>query len=124
MAVSLFQPDRRVKPLIATLFVIIACGICTAPVHADPTGTTVMLRAQGKKIHGINWVRLNWRGATSSVVEIYRCFPGPTCETFVPTANDSDYYLSAGTGRARDMYRVCDHDTGACSSIVTVSLPQ
>src|SRR5947207_9449800 len=41
---------------------------------ATPTATpgSILLRAQGKKVGGINTARLKWRGATSANVDVNR----------------------------------------------------
>jgi len=85
---------------------------------------TITLSAARRRVNGINMVRLTWSGATSRFVEIQRCFPGPTCKVIITTVNDGVFDFSAGTGRVRVMYRVCeDGGTGACSNIVTVVFP-
>ena len=49
-------------------------AIAGVPVTPTPTPTPgpIQLRAQGKKIGGINTSRLKWRGATSANMDIYR----------------------------------------------------
>jgi len=74
------------------------------------------LRALGRKVGGINTVRLTWTGATSSDIDVNR--NGVVIAT-VP--NTGSYTDSTGdTGRARYTYEVCDADTSTCSNDVTV----
>jgi serine protease AprX len=85
-----------------------------------PTPVPITLRAQGRKIQNINTARLTWTGATSSLVDVYRCSHG-TCALILTTANDGDYVDSTGTtGQATFMYKVCQQGTQSCSNIVTV----
>src|SRR5205823_7880339 len=74
------------------------------------------LRASGRKVGGINTVRLTWTGATSSDIDVNR--NGVVIAT-VP--NTGSYTDSTGdAGRARYTYEVCDEDTSTCSNDVTV----
>src|SRR5438876_5283911 len=74
------------------------------------------LRALGRKVGGINTVRLTWTGATSSNVDVNR--DGVVIAT-VP--NTGTYIDSTGdTGRARYTYEVCEAGTSTCSNEVTV----
>ena len=74
------------------------------------------LRALGRKVGGINTVRLTWTGATSSDIDVNR--NGVVIAT-VP--NTGTYIDSTGdTGRARYTYKVCEADTSPCSNDVTV----
>jgi hypothetical protein len=85
-----------------------------------PTPGPITLRAQKKKIHGINSVRLKWRGATSSNVDVYR-----NSVLIVTTPNDGLYDDSTGdTGQAQYVYRVCEAGTQTCSNDVTVIFSQ
>src|SRR5438034_2532406 len=69
-----------------------------------PTPGPITLTALGRKVGGINTVRLDWSGATSSQVDVYR-----NNALIVTTANDGLYVDSTGdTGRARYTYRVCE----------------
>jgi serine protease AprX len=86
---------------------------------ATPTATpgSILLRAQGKKVGGINTSRLKWRGATSANVDVYR--NGLVIAT---TPNDGLYDDSTGTtGQASFMYKVCEAGTQTCSNTVTVN---
>ncbi len=74
------------------------------------------LRALGRKVGGINTVRLTWTGATSNNVDVNR--DGIVIAT-VP--NTGTYIDSTGdTGRARYTYAVCEAGTSTCSNEVTV----
>jgi hypothetical protein len=82
-----------------------------------PTPGPIQLRAQGKKIHGINSSRLKWRRATSPNIDVYR--DGAVIAT---TPNDGSYDDSTGTtGQASFMYKVCEAGTQTCSNTVTVN---
>ena len=86
-----------------------------------PTATPgpIQLRGQGKKVGGINTVRLKWRGATSANIDVYR--NGVLVAT---TPNDGQYDDSTGdTGQAQYMDRVCEAGTQNCSNTVTVNFP-
>src|SRR5439155_1230140 len=77
----------------------------------------ITLSAAGRKVGGINTVRLTWSGATSNQVDIYR-----DAVVIVTTANDGSYTDSTGdTGRARYTYKVCEAGTLTCSNEVTVT---
>jgi hypothetical protein len=81
---------------------------------------TITLSALGRKVGGINTVRLSWSGATSNQVDIYR-----NDVVIVTTANDGSYVDSTGdTGRARYTYKVCEAGTQTCSNVVTVRFRQ
>jgi hypothetical protein len=86
-----------------------------------PTATPgqILLRAQGKRLGGINTSRLKWRGATAANVDVYR--DGVVLTT---TPNDGLYDDSTGTsGQASFMYQVCNAGTQTCSNTVTVNFP-
>jgi hypothetical protein len=90
---------------------------------ATPTATPgqLQLRAQQTRRGGINTVRLNWRGATSPNVDIFRN------DVLIATEpnNPSVYIDSTGdTGRAQYIYRVCEAGTATCSNDVLVRFPQ
>ena len=77
-----------------------------------PTPEPIALSASGRKVGGINTVRLRWSGAASNQVDVYR--NGVLIAT---TANDGSYIDSTGdTGRARYTYRVCEAGTSTCSN--------
>ena len=70
----------------------------------------------GRKVRGINTVRLTWTGATSNNIDVNR--DGVVIAT-VP--NTGTYIDSTGdTGRARYTYEVCEAGTSSCSNKVTV----
>jgi len=81
---------------------------------------TITLSAAGRKVGGINTVRLTWSGATSANIDVYR-----NGVPIVTTANDGSYIDSTGdTGRARYTYRVCEAGTQTCSNDVQVRFRQ
>jgi BNR/Asp-box repeat len=91
----------------------------TATPTPTPTPGQIFLRAKRKRIDGINTVRLQWRGATSVNVDVYR-----NDVLIVTTPNDGQYDDSTGdTGRAQYVYRVCEAGTQTCSNDVTVNFP-
>jgi hypothetical protein len=80
----------------------------------------ITLSAAKRKVGGINTVRLNWSGATSTKIDVYR-----DGMPIVRTANDGSYVDSTGdTGRARYTYRVCEAGTATCSNDVRVTFRQ
>jgi hypothetical protein len=80
----------------------------------------ITLSAVGRKVAGINTVRLIWSGATSANIDVYR-----NGVLVVTTANDGSYIDSTGdTGRARYTYRVCEAGTHICSNDARVSFRQ
>jgi N-acetylneuraminic acid mutarotase len=84
---------------------------CAAAVRGPIT-----LSAAGRKVGGINTVRLTWDGATSSNIDVYR-----NNVLIATTTNTGTYTDSTGdTGRARYTYRVCEAGTQTCSNDVTV----
>jgi hypothetical protein len=78
----------------------------------------ITLSATGRKIGGINTVRLTWSGATSFYVDVYR-----DGVLYVTTVNSGLYFdYTGGTGRARYTYKVCEaFGTQTCSNEVTVT---
>jgi hypothetical protein len=88
----------------------------------DPAGGGggITLSGAGRKVNGINTVRLTWDGATSTNVDVYR-----DNVVIVTTANDGSYTDSTGdTGRARYAYKVCEAGTQTCSNNVRVTFQQ
>src|SRR6266545_2384843 len=84
-----------------------------------PTPGPITLSAAGRKVGGINTVRLTWSGATSNQVDVYR-----NDVLIVTTANNGSYFDSTGdTGRARYSYRVCEFATSTCSNDARVRFP-
>jgi lambda repressor-like predicted transcriptional regulator len=85
-----------------------------------PTPAGITLSAAGRKVGGINTVRLTWSGATSANIDVYR-----NRALVVTTANDGSYTDSTGdTGRARYTYQICAAGTQTCSNTVRVSFRQ
>jgi len=85
-----------------------------------PTPGPITLSARGRKVGGINTVRLTWSGATSTNVDVYR-----DGVVIVTTANDGSHIDSTGdTGRAQYVYKVCEAGTQTCSNEVTVRFRQ
>jgi N-acetylneuraminic acid mutarotase len=81
---------------------------------------TITLSAKGRKVGGINTVRLTWDGATSTDVDVYR-----NGVVIVTTANDGRYIDSTGdTGRAQYTYKVCEAGTQTCSNEKKLSFQQ
>ena len=92
----------------------------TASPTPKPTPVPFRLSAAGRKVGGINTVRLTWSGATSTNINVYR--NGIVIAT-VP--NTGTYTDSTGdTGRARYTYKVCAVGTFTCSNEVTVRFRQ
>jgi len=86
-----------------------------------PTPGPLQLRAQQRRVGGINTVRLAWKGATSPNVDIYR-----NNALIATQPNDPGVYTDStgDTGRARYRYRVCEAGTQTCSNDVQVKFPQ
>ncbi|WP_372759810.1 S8 family serine peptidase [Pseudoalteromonas sp.] len=83
----------------------------------DPTASDISLSANGYKSKGNKFVDLNWSGATTSQVDIYRNGTKVTS-----TANNNSYTDTiAGKGGGTYSYQVCEaQSTTACSSNATV----
>ena len=85
-----------------------------------PTPGPITLSARGRKVGGINTVRLTWSGANSTNIDVYR-----NGVVVVTTANDGSYIESTGdAGRAQYVYKVCEAGTQTCSNEVTVRFRQ
>jgi autotransporter-associated beta strand protein len=81
-----------------------------------PTPVPITLHGEGKKVQGINTVRLTWSGATSANVDVYR-----DGGVIVTTANDGLYVDSIGNGSQADYhYLVCEAGSQTCSNEVVV----
>jgi hypothetical protein len=81
---------------------------------------SITLTAKGRKVAGVNTVRLTWSGATSTKVDVYR-----DGVVIVTTANDGSFIDSTGdTGRARYTYEVCEAGTSTCSNNAKVTFRQ
>jgi N-acetylneuraminic acid mutarotase len=88
--------------------------------YCTATPGPITLSAVGRKVTGINTVRLTWSGATSTNIDVYR-----DAVVIVTTPNDGSYIDSTGdTGRARYTYKVCEAGTMNCSNEVTVRFRQ
>jgi len=96
----------------------------TATATPTPTPGQITLRAEGRKVNGVDTVLLNWRGATSSQVDIYRCVQhlhGCNPAVIATTANVGSYIDSTGhSGPADVRYRVCEAGTPTCSKTAGV----
>jgi subtilisin family serine protease len=95
--------------------------IFAAVTGSTPTPTPIpgpiTLSAATSKVGGINTVQLNWGGATSNNVDVYR---NAVLITTVP--NTGAYSDSTGdSGRARYTYQVCEAGTQTCSNQATVT---
>ena len=87
---------------------------------AQSGSPTLTLSAKGRKVAGINTVRLTWDGATSTNIDVYR-----NNVLITTTTNTGTYIDSTGdTGRARYTYMVCEAGNEICSNEVTVSFQQ
>ena len=84
--------------------------------YCAATPGPITLSAVGRKVGGINTVRLTWSGATSASIDVYR-----DAVLIVTVPNTGSYTDSTGdTGRARYTYRVCEAGTATCSNDATV----
>ncbi|HEY4273472.1 MAG TPA: sialidase family protein [Candidatus Udaeobacter sp.] len=95
--------------------------ISAATPTPTPTATPgpIQLKAKAKRMQGMNISRLQWRGATSANVDVYR-----DNVVITTTPNDGAYDDSTGTtGTQSFMYKVCEAGTGTCSNTVTVNFP-
>ena len=96
-----------------------ATPTATATATATPTAGPIQLRARKKRNHGLNFVRMKWRGATSPAIDVYR-----DNVVIATTPNNGHYDDSTGTsGQATFTYKVCEAGTGTCSNNVTVNFP-
>jgi len=85
--------------------------------YCAQAGEPITLDAGRRKMEGINTVRLKWREATSTDIDVYR--DGALIAT---TPNDGTYIDSTGdSGQARYTYQVCETGTQTCSNEVTVT---
>jgi hypothetical protein len=80
----------------------------------------ILLQASGRKVGGINTVRLRWSGATSSNIDVYR--DGIVVATVPNTGGHTD--STGDAGQARYTYKVCEAGTSTCSNEVTVRFRQ
>ena len=91
-------------------------GIAIASAELYDPGIAITLSAAGRKVRGINTVRLNWSGVDSPHVDVYR--DGVVIAT---TPNTGSYSDSTGTtGQATFTYKVCEAGTQTCSNDGTI----
>jgi len=78
---------------------------------------SMTLTATGYKVKGVHYADLEWSGAGSSDVDIYR-----DGANIGPTANDGFYTDNIGNkGGGSYIYRVCESGTTTCSNEATVT---
>jgi hypothetical protein len=88
--------------------------------YCAQSGAPFTLIGTGRKVQGINTVRLTWSGAASANIDVYR-----NGALIVTRANDGSYADSTGdTGRARYTYKVCEAGTNSCSNTARVTFRQ
>jgi N-acetylneuraminic acid mutarotase len=88
--------------------------------YCAQTSGPITLSAGKRKVEGINTVRLSWREATSTDIDVYR-----DGTLIVTTPNHGTYIDSTGdTGRAQYTYQVCEAGTQTCSNEKKVSFRQ
>ena len=81
----------------------------------------IVLKARGRKVEGINTVRLTWSGTDSTESDIYRNGAPPIAT--VP--NRGKYIDSTGdTGQASYTYKVCEAGTSICSNTARVTFQE
>src|SRR6266513_3624400 len=103
----------------STIPPVLTVEYTTATPTPTPTPGPIMLSGRGRKVGGINTVRLTWSGATSANIDVNR--NGIVIAT-VP--NTGTYTDSTGdTGRASYTYHVCEAGTSTCSNDVRVRFP-
>jgi hypothetical protein len=85
-----------------------------------PTPGPITLSALGRKVGGVNTVRLIRNGATSDNIDVNR--NGIVIATVQNTGTYTD--STGDTGRARYTYKVCTAGTSTCSNEVTVRFRQ
>ncbi|MFW6202261.1 MAG: S8 family serine peptidase [Gemmatimonadota bacterium] len=84
---------------------------------ASSTGDGIALTATGYKVRGLHKADLEWSGASSTDVDVYR-----DGELIATTANDGFYTDDIDQrGRGTYTYRVCEAGTSTCSNDATVS---
>jgi hypothetical protein len=96
--------------------VTVPCGSPTPTPTATPG--PIQLRGQKKKMNGMNTVRLNWKGATSLSIDVYRD------DVLIATTPNAPPFLytdfTGDTGRTQYTYRVCEAGTATCSNDLRV----
>ncbi|MBW6466857.1 MAG: S8 family serine peptidase, partial [Brevefilum sp.] len=88
-------------------------------VDNDGGGTTdpILLSANGYKVKGKKYVDLNWTGAISTNVDVFR-----NNTIYTTTANDGAYTTgSLGVGGGSDTFKICEAGTNTCSNEVTIN---
>jgi hypothetical protein len=80
-----------------------------------PTPGQIVLTASARRVNGNKVVRLNWTGATSRKVDIYRN------EAPLARVPNSGFYTDELTVHGTYTYKVCEKDTMNCSNEVTVN---
>jgi hypothetical protein len=89
----------------------------TATPTVSPPPGQISLSATPYKIKGVKHADLEWSGAGSTNVDVFR-----DDSKVVTTANDGAYTDNIGTkGGGSTRYRVCEANTTTCSGEVTVS---
>jgi len=94
------------------------CASASPTPTATATPGPIQLRGQKKKVEGVNTVRLNWKGATSLGIDVYRN------DVLIATTPNAPPFLytdfTGDTGRAQYTYRVCEAGTQTCSNDLRV----
>jgi hypothetical protein len=81
------------------------------------TTVTITLSATALKVQSIRYALLSWRGATSTLVDVYR---NGTKVVTVP--NSGSYLISLGSGgSATFSFKVCKSGTTICSNTTSVT---
>jgi serine protease len=94
-----------------------ATGSISQTVTVASSGTEISLSATGYKVKGRHNVDLEWAGATSTNIDIYR--NGTVVAT---TANDGFHTDSTNNvGGGSYTYKICEAGTETCSNEATVS---
>ena len=103
------------------------CAQSGSPTPTPTPPAQIRLSAEGRKVNGVDTVRLTWSGATSNQIDIYRCVQrlhGCDPAVIATTVNDGRYIDSTGhTGPAGFRYRVCEAGTPTCSKTAGVIFP-
>ncbi|MBW6466962.1 MAG: S8 family serine peptidase [Brevefilum sp.] len=90
----------------------------TVTVDNDGGGTTdpILLGSNGYKVKGKKYVDLNWTGAISTNVDVYR-----NNTLYITIANNGAYTAgSLGVGGGSDTFYICEAGTNTCSNEVTI----
>ena len=113
---SAIETAKRFDTRESTIPPVLTINYTTATPTPTPTPGPIMLTARGRKVGGINTVRLTWSGATSANIDVNR--NGIVIATVTNTGTYTD--STGDTGRAGDMYMACEAGTSTCSNDVTV----